>query len=327
MLPLRPGVLLAAFLLVPPSLPAAPGYYLTGSPADARPAATRAGLMLSGGGGEVDPAFRWFIACAGGGDIVVLRSTEDDHYHDYLYRQLGGVDSVETFVIHERADASDPRVLAGIARAEGIFLAGGDQSTYVRRWQDTPLAAALADHVRAGRPLGGTSAGLAVLGEYCFAALEPGSLTSPLALADPFDPQVTLVTGFLRFDLLRGLMTDSHFSPRDRLGRSLVFLARLRAEHPGATIAGLGIDERTVLCVEPDGTGRVFTTEPAGAAWLMQTSRPAEVLAPGQPLTLRDVSVVAVGPQSTIHLPSLRVTQPAAVRTVSVLAGRLVDSP
>lgn len=322
-----PGALLAASLLALAPLAAAPGYYLTGSPADARPAQTRGGLMLSGGGGEVEAAFRWFIACAGGGDIVVLRSTEDDHYHDYLYRQLGGVDSVETFVLHSRADASDARLLDAVARAEGIFLAGGDQSTYVRRWQDTPLAAALAVHVRSGRPLGGTSAGLAVLGEHCFAALEPGSLTSPVALADPFDPQVTLVTGFLRFDLLRGIMTDSHFSPRDRLGRSLVFLARLWDAHPGSAIAGLGIDERTVLCLEPDGTGRVFSTEPGGAVWLMEPSRPAEVLAPGQPLTLRAVTVTGLGPDSELHLPSRRVVRPVTVRSVSVVAGVLSSTP
>ena len=45
-------------------------YWLTGNPADAKPAKTRAGLFLSGGGGDVTAAWKWFVACAGGGDEV-----------------------------------------------------------------------------------------------------------------------------------------------------------------------------------------------------------------------------------------------------------------
>ena len=48
--------------------------------------------------------------------------------------------------------------------ADGIFIAGGDQSNYVRFWKGTPVAEALDPHVRAGKPIGGTSAGLAMLG-------------------------------------------------------------------------------------------------------------------------------------------------------------------
>jgi cyanophycinase-like exopeptidase len=74
------------------------------------------------------------------------------------------------------------RVLAIIRQAEGLWLAGGDQSRYVKYWKDTPVGAALDAHVRAGKPLGGTSAGLAVLGEFSYSALDPGTLTSPIAL-------------------------------------------------------------------------------------------------------------------------------------------------
>jgi hypothetical protein len=125
---------------------AAPGYdyFLTGNPADAKPAHTTAGLLLAGGGTDNDDAFRWFVKNAGGGDIVILRASGKDGYNDYVFTKIGGVDSVETLLFHDRSASADPRVLEIIAHADGIFLAGGDQSKYVRYWKGTPVGAALA---------------------------------------------------------------------------------------------------------------------------------------------------------------------------------------
>lgn len=300
-------------------------YFLSGDARDAQPARTTPGLLLSGGGGDVDDAFRWFIAQAGGGDIVVLRASGADGYNDYLFKQVGGVDSVESIVFRDRSAASDPRVLEIIARADGIFLAGGDQARYVEFWGGTPVAAALNRHVRDGKPLGGTSAGLAVLGQYGFSARGRGELNSDIALRDPFDQRITLEENFLELELLRGVITDSHFMPRRRLGRSLAFLARLQERAP-ARLLGIGVDEKTALCLEADGTGRVFTTAPEGAAWLLVPQRPAE-LAPGKPLTFRDVQVIALGRESRLALRTLDVSRPQALATVSVVDGRLTQSP
>lgn len=321
----RLSVLLLSLLAALPATAADYTYYVTGNPADARPAHTEGALLLSGGGGDVDAAFRWFIGKAGGGDIVVLRASGADGYHDYLFKQLGGVDSVETIVFRGRVAASDPRVLEIIARADGLFLAGGDQSRYVEFWAGTPVAAAITQHVRAGKPLGGTSAGLAVLGQFAFSARESGDLTSDLALRDPFDRRVTLEENFLELALLRGVITDSHFMPRRRLGRALVFLARLQERQPGRLV-GLGIDEKTALCLDADGTGRVFTTAPQGAAWLLVPEQRAE-LARGQPLTLRSTRVIALGPESRLDLRNLAVDRPQALATVDVVAGQLTQSP
>lgn len=303
-------------------------YYLTGSAADARPARTTGGLLLAGGGGDNDDAFRWFVQCAGGGDIVILRASGRDGYNDYLYRKIGGVDSVETILFHHRRASSDPRVLEIIARADGIFLAGGDQSKYINYWKGTPVAAALDAHVRAGKPLGGTSAGLAVLGQFVYAALASGDLTSAIALQDPHDPRITLESDFLHLAALEGIITDTHFMARARLGRSLVFLARIAAERPpGSRLLGIGVDEKTALCVEPDGTARVFSGDAAGRAWLMVPTVKPEVLAPGQPLTFRDILVTALGPESTLNLKTLAVGRPTALSTVSVIAGKLSQQP
>ncbi len=50
-------------------------YLLTGNAANAQPRHTEGALLLMGGGGLVDVAFRWFIQKAGGGDIVVLKAS------------------------------------------------------------------------------------------------------------------------------------------------------------------------------------------------------------------------------------------------------------
>jgi beta-aspartyl-peptidase (threonine type) len=298
--------------------------YLTGGAADAE-VTTTGGLLLAGGGGDVDEAFRWFARRAGGGDIVVLRASGSDGYNDYLHREIGGVDSVETIVFHDRESASAPPVLDTIARAEGIFIAGGDQSRYVRFWSGTPLAARLEEHVRRGKPLGGTSAGLAVLGQFAFSAREPGDLTSAIALRDPFDQRITLEHDFLRLDLMRGVITDTHFMARKRLGRTLVFLARLQALAPPRLLA-LGVDEGTALCLEADGSGRVLSRTKDGAVWLIVPTQPAE-LTPGAGLTLRNVRVVAVGPESDFNLRSLEVSLPRASSLVSSVDGRLSQTP
>ena len=89
-------------------------------------------------------------------------------------------------------------VLEIVRKADGIFIAGGDQANYVRYWKGTPLNEALNQHVRDGKPLGGTSAGLAIMGAYSYGAMDGGSLTSADALKDPLGPAVTLVDDFLQ---------------------------------------------------------------------------------------------------------------------------------
>jgi beta-aspartyl-peptidase (threonine type) len=300
-------------------------YWLTGNAADVRPAKTRPGLFLSGGGGDVAEAWKWFVACAGGGDIVVLRASGADGYNDYIFTKIGGVDSVESIRFNDATAASDPRVLEIIAKADGIFMAGGDQAKYVTYWKDTPVGAALNAHLRAGKPLGGTSAGLAVLGQYYFSALED-SVTSATALANPFDKKVTLGRDFIAAPALAGVLTDSHFMARQRLGRLVAFLARLAAEDGGkpARLVGIGVDEGTALCVEPDSTAKVFT-EKNGLVWLVVPTLPPERLASGQPLVVRGVQVIGLGPDSALHLATLKAERPAALRVVSAADGKLLD--
>ena len=236
-------------LLLLAALAAGPGYLYqrTGHEADVV-TAVKGGVVLMGGGKDVAEAFAWMIERSGGGDFLILRAAGTDAYNPFVVQQ-GKVNSAATLILRTREASSEPFVLERIRQAEAIFLAGGDQWNYVRQWKDTPLASALQERIAQGVPVGGTSAGLAVLGEHYFSA-EHDTVTSAEALADPFDGKVTLGDGFLRVPYLNGLITDSHFMERGREGRLLAFLARLR-------VRGLGIDEATAILLEPDGKSRV----------------------------------------------------------------------
>ncbi len=316
----------AASMSAPAAAAPAAGYsyYSIGNVAASPHAKTSAGLMLMGGGEWSQEAFRWFFTKAGSGHIVVLRASGAGDAGEEMFRDIGGIASVETLVFTDRKAASDPRVLATIARADGIFIAGGDQARYVRFWKDTPVARALDAHVRKGRPIGGTSAGLAILGGTAYGALDGGSVDSMAALADPTGAALTMVRGFLHMPHLAHIVTDTHFNKRDRLGRLIAFVAKTRAENDRGAI-GLGVDERGALCVEEDGSARFYG--PDGTfAWLVEPNGVPH-LAPGKPLDWSDIRVTGVAPGHAIDLRSLNVPVVAFASTVTVHRGRLSGVP
>jgi cyanophycinase len=224
--------------------------WLTGDEADAQVAVEPA-LLLLGGGLEPDDSFAAWLQAAPGGDVVVVRASGGDGYNDWIVEDLGGVDSVETLRVDERRFADDPWVAQRVRRAELVWIAGGDQGAYRSEWEGTALAAELS----AATALGGTSAGLAILGEVAYTA-DNGTVLSDEALADPYDERVTLTTGLLDRPRLAGVVTDSHFAERDRMGRLAAFVARAETDGLGSVL-GLGLDEETALLIR-DGVATVW---------------------------------------------------------------------
>lgn len=263
-------------------------YYYAGNTEDVT-TATFPGYALMGGGSDVDEAFRWMIQRSGGGDFVVLRASGGDGYNSYIYN-LDRVDSVETLVIYSRHGASDQFVVDKVRKAEAIFIAGGDQSDYMNFWKGTALNEALNYAISRGAVIGGTSAGLAVLGEFIFAAYR-GSVYSSEALTNPYHSYVTLERNFLNIPLLCRTITDSHFLARDRMGRLVVFLARIIKDGWAPEARGLGINEATALLVEPDGSASVVGRS---AVYFLFANKMPEVCQPGIPLTFTDIPVYRI---------------------------------
>ncbi|HEX4380299.1 MAG TPA: Type 1 glutamine amidotransferase-like domain-containing protein, partial [Candidatus Acidoferrum sp.] len=158
-------------------------YTRTGSPTDVA-IVPRSGYALMGGGAKQDPAFHFLCERTNGGDFLILRANTDDDYAQSVNKEIFAMcplNSAATIVFEEREDSDDETVAQIIDHAEGIFIAGGDQSNYLRFWQDTPVQAALNRHIAAGKPIGGSSAGLAVLGEFSFSSMID-TIHSPEAL-------------------------------------------------------------------------------------------------------------------------------------------------
>ena len=181
--------------------------------------------------------------------------------------------SAATLSFSSREDSDDPKIAEIIAHAESIFIAGGDQSDYVRFWQDTPVESAINRHIALGKPIGGSSAGLAILGQFSFSSMID-TIHSPEALADPYGTKVTLTREFLDIPLLRDTITDTHFVKRDRLGRLLVFMARILEDGWTNEVRAIAIEENAAVLIEPDGLATVVGT---GPAYFLESTRLPEV--------------------------------------------------
>jgi cyanophycinase len=265
-------------------------YFRVGNPSNIH-ASAHAGYALIGGGEDLDQAFTWLCQRSGGGDFLIIRASGTDAYNPYV-QSLCRENSVATLIIASRDAANDSFVAQTIRAASAIFIAGGDQANYINFWRGTPVQRTVNDAIRRGIPVGGTSAGLAVLGEFAYTAQndQPGgpNLNSPAALANPFDPQVVIVRDFLHIPALQDVITDSHFHARDRVGRLLVFMARILESGDAKKIHAIGIDQHTAFLLDPDGNG---IAAGSGAAYFFEAAGKPTACRPGAALTFTGISV------------------------------------
>jgi cyanophycinase len=254
-------------------------------------------MVLMGGGDPVEEGYRWLVELAGGGDFLVLRSAGGDALNSYVSKL--GVDSVESLEVSQKVAAADAGVVERIRGAEAIWLADGSQFDYVRFWQQTDLLHQIHLAVKRGVPVGGTGAGAAVLGQYSFTG-ESGDITSEEALKNPFAAGVKVTREFFELPHLQDVLVDHHFRQRDRMGRLIVFLARILHLGWERTARAIALDEKTALLVDEQGKARVAGD---GSAYFLKTVRKADVIEPSTPLTMRDgVEVYRVDKRGTFDL-------------------------
>lgn len=259
------------------------------------------GLVLMGGGGDVDSAFVWMHdTIAGshrgnGGDIIVLGASGANDYDQYLLK-LAHFNSVQTVTITRGATPKELQTAAGyVDRSQGVFIRGGDQANYVW-WKGSSLAAAIERLYKRGGVVAGNSAGLAIQGEWAYdsvAADATGAdveVTTKNAVPDPSESIISFTHNLFEWPSLRGVITDSHFVQRDRFGRLAVFLARLQQQDGPRNIMGLGIDAESAICVDKRGIGILKLQSPSGSALFLQggTARPIAV---GRPIVYTGIKV------------------------------------
>lgn len=240
---------------------------------------TSGGAVLMGGGLDVDEAFQWMIARSGGGDFLVIRSSGTNAYNDYIY-SMGGVNSVQTLLIANTTHANDPCVVQTIRNAGAVFFAGGDQADYINYFKGQGVGSAVNYLINTRHaPVGGTSAGMAILGQY----YHPGGADPAAVLGDPVNLGV-VGNDFLAHPALTNLVTDMHFFERNRQPRLAAFLASsiYRYSVPWSSMRGIGADENTAVAVDADSSSRVYGS--GNASFAMGTGSP-EILAPYSALT------------------------------------------
>jgi cyanophycinase len=266
-------------------------YFITGNPENVQ-TETRGLIVMQGGGDDVDENYVQMGALGGGGDFVVLRASGDEEYNDYIFK-LCNCDSVETIVFTSREDSTDSFVIETIRNAEALFIGGGDQSRYVKFWKDTPVAEAINFVAAKPAPIGGTSAGMAVLGEFVYSAMT-ASVTTESSLQDPYYADITLDRNFLNLPGMSNIITDQHLQERDRIGRTLAFMARLLQDGWSSEARAIAADRETAVHYDPaTHLATVFATadHETPYAWFMRSSSTPEQCTPGEPLTFREVEV------------------------------------
>jgi cyanophycinase len=297
--------LLVLILLSPAAARAKVTRYLTGDAADVAPRLHGPALDLGGGGTDVGEAIQWMIdevrgctTCAATVDVVVLRASGADGYNDYI-KKMKGVDSVETLVVTDAADAKDAAVVNTIRNAEVVFFAGGDQCNYVHYFKGNEIGRAVESVYARGGGVGGTSAGEAIQGEFVYDGCGTDGATSAQALADPYDPTMSFTHDFFRWRDMRGVVTDQHVVARKRLGRTLAFVARQLKDGKARRVLAVAVNEKTSVVVDKRGLARVLG---AGPAYFILGDHAPEVCEPKRPLTYSNYKVWKLAPGETFDL-------------------------
>lgn len=234
---------------------------------------TESGLVLMGGSTDVDAAMKWMIERSGGGDFVIIRASGGDGYNEYLYG-MGGLNSVETLLLNSRVSANNEQVYQTLKNAEALFIAGGDQSVYLEMWEGTLVEEAIQYLIHEKKvPIGGTSAGCAIMGEFVYTG-ENGSIVSQEALQNPFDRRLTVrKSSLINHPFLKNTITDQHFYQRNREGRLVSFLARLKQVSSNKPLKGIGVDERTAVVIDKNGFAHILGQS---YAYFLEDNRPDE---------------------------------------------------
>lgn len=225
--------------------------------------------FLMGGGVDSTAAFTEFLRAADGGDFLVLSAFDTPlEYNRFIWdlarKKSIPLNSVTTALIHSRKGAEDPRLLKLIADSEAIFFTGGDQWEYIDRIKGTLAHEEILKKLRTGIPFGGTSAGLAIMGDVIFTA-EKDTVHSKEVFNNPLHEKITLTDSMFGIASLKNIITDTHFSKRDRMGRLLAFMAN-SYHAKNSLINGLGVDEDAVLILNPNGEAHIVGN---GSAYLL----------------------------------------------------------
>ncbi len=194
-------------------------------------------LVIVGGGGTTAEISKRFLQAGGGedGHFVVLPISMPDPINvasEERYLRRLGAKNVTVIPFREKKDLEDPKTIAILKKATGLWFGGGRQWNFMDAYEGTQLPELFYDVLNRGGVIGGSSAGATIQGDY-------------MVRGAPAGPQIMMCEGYERgLGFLPGVGIDQHFSARNRFKDLTAFVKR----YP--QFLGIGLDEATAIVVQ-----------------------------------------------------------------------------
>jgi cyanophycinase len=209
-----------------------------------------------------------------------------------IFKELG-VHAIDVLDIRTRAEAHDQANVDKIAKAAVVFFTGGDQLRITSQIGDSPLFRCLHERYRKGATIVGTSAGAAAMPET-------------MLVAGPSDTsnEVSGIGMAPGLGLIAGVVIDSHFAERGRMGRLLGAVAQ------NPKNLGLGIDEDTAIVVMQNqhiqvlGSGAVYVVDGQAVSYSSLSDKNPEGI-----VSVFDVTLHVLGADDRLDLQERRPLQ------------------
>jgi cyanophycinase len=231
--------------------------------------------------------------------VVTVASDEPEELgREYrrLFKELG-VGHVDVVDIRTREEAGEEKYIEKIGKAKVVFFTGGDQLRITSQIGDSPLFRCMHEIYEQGATIAGTSAGAAAMPETMLNGGESDKSNEISALE--MAPGLAFISG---------VVIDSHFAERGRMGRLLGAVAQ------NPRNIGLGIDEDTAIVVtgedrfEVIGSGAVYVVDGMDISYSSLSEKQPEGI-----LSIYDIKVHVLGQDNQYDLNARRpVGEPAS---------------
>ncbi|MFC9325619.1 putative Ig domain-containing protein [Kitasatospora sp. NPDC057015] len=201
---------------------------------------------------------------------------------------LSGINSCTTDVVTSASDGNAAQVNTDVRNAEFVYFAGGNQCVYAS-WKGTALQASVQSVVAKGGGSGGGSAGHHINSSIVYDACGD-SATSSTALANPYNSGMTFTTGMFSWPNYQDTINDSHFVTRDRMGRTMAFVARAIKDGrtTGGKAWGVGVEQGGgSLFLDKNGLATLSGSD----AYVVLGDHQPEKAVSGSPLTFSNYKI------------------------------------
>ncbi|NME69326.1 cyanophycinase [Flammeovirga aprica] len=247
-------------------------------------------LLLVGGGSEIkggwsDEPYQWFVDQSENKKVAIISYAEvDDDWLKNYFLALGA-EEVKDFKI-DRTNANNADLISELRGYTAFFFKGGDQNKYYSYYKNSSFHQLLEDKITDGVVLGGTSAGMAILASIVYTA-ERGSLYPEDGFNNMDAKYFTFQNDFL--NVLPNTLVDTHFAERGRLTRLMSMLAYWNIHNSNDNPIGIGVDDRTALCIDKTKVSTVYGTGAVSFITLNSTHN----IAPSSPLQLKNNQITS----------------------------------